>query len=530
MSSMKVLDNQNIKFKNILVDGMWDNANYWFRYSIFKKALSLSNKKVTGLLGEYQRKKVIKIFKLLDIPIYVDFHGEVKKAKKYNSCSKLSMKGVKKISDIKLPYDMPIELIYDAFLKKYKRSTTDISDPNFLSFLSDAISYIETANKIIEKGRYDLVLLSHCVDLSYSSIAVAALRRNIPVFILYGNYGVIRYIRLSKISDIFNFPDRPAREDIEDLCDEKRIMLESIGNNYMKTRFNGGTNDLGAIYAYQKNTTLTSREKIMESYQWDNSKPIICVYGSVWYDYPHSVECMPYDDFYEWISETFSAAITNTSVNWLFKGHPCDEWYGELNNMTMEALVNKKNMKHIRLVQRDWDGFSLLKSIDGVVTCHGTIGIEAAYLKKPVLVTHKGWYGNIGFTITPRSREEYKKLLRSKWWKKIDSNDASTLAKIFSGFYFGIPELGKNYLYQDDANQDAIYWDFEQFYNKQITSIESEADLVNEWVASNSSFYHIYKIKKCEKIISPEPNSHIKTDPRKRALLGKDNYSDTQFK
>jgi Capsule polysaccharide biosynthesis protein len=526
MSSMPGRKVETCQYKNILVDGMWNNANYWFRYSIFRKALSFDSAKITGLLGEYQRKRVLEIFKLLDIEQYLDFYKKIKHAKKNDFQAKLLIKENQSIFDIKLPYDMPIELIYDGFLKKYKRSTVKITDPEFLIYLSDAIKYIEVANELIEEGQYDLVLLSHCIDVSYASMAVAALRKKIPVFLLYGNYGVIRYIKLSSISDIFNFPDRPKLKDIELLCDEKRVMLESVGSNYMKNRFSGGTNDLGAIYAYQKKIANISREAIIDEYQWDKCKPIICVYGSVWYDYPHSVECMPYDDFYEWIKETLDIAVTNTSVNWLFKGHPCDEWYGKLNGMTMENLVNEREMSHIRLVHDDWDGFSLLDAIDGVVTCHGTIGIEAAFIKKPVLVTHKGWYGDIGFTVTPESRDEYKILLNKNWWEKINLDDASTLAKIFSGFYFGIPELGDNYIYQDDANQDAIYWDFKEFYEKEKGSIENEMKIISDWVSSNSSFYHTYKVVQCEKIVSPLSSSHIKIDPRARAKIGRNSCNE----
>ena len=58
---------KNVK-KNVLVDGLWDNPNYWFRYALIRKSLGLSNWSNTGLLGKYSRtmfEKLLNAFVLM---------------------------------------------------------------------------------------------------------------------------------------------------------------------------------------------------------------------------------------------------------------------------------------------------------------------------------------------------------------------------------------------------------------------------------------------------------------------------------
>ena len=44
-------------YEKVLVDFMWDNANYYIRYSLFRSALGLVKAKEFGLIGEFSRDK-----------------------------------------------------------------------------------------------------------------------------------------------------------------------------------------------------------------------------------------------------------------------------------------------------------------------------------------------------------------------------------------------------------------------------------------------------------------------------------------
>jgi hypothetical protein len=58
----------------------------------------------------------------------------------------------------------------------------------------------------------------------------------------------------------------------------------------------------------------------------------------------------------------------------------------------------------------------MLATLDAFVTYHGTVGIEATALGKPVLVADQGWCQDWGFVTGPTSRLEYLELLPTQWW------------------------------------------------------------------------------------------------------------------
>lgn len=80
-------------------------------------------------------------------------------------------------------------------------------------------------------------------------------------------------------------------------------------------------------------------------------------------------------DFLEWIEQTLAVASAQDSVNWLFKAHPCDDWYASIQGTQLEDLVTSTCQPHIRLADKTWNGLDLIHTLDGIVTCHGTIGI-----------------------------------------------------------------------------------------------------------------------------------------------------------
>ena len=44
--------------RKVLVDGLWDNANYWTRFAIVRRALALDGAVEVGILGQYSRQRV----------------------------------------------------------------------------------------------------------------------------------------------------------------------------------------------------------------------------------------------------------------------------------------------------------------------------------------------------------------------------------------------------------------------------------------------------------------------------------------
>ena len=64
------------RFKRVLVDGMWDNPNYFTRYAMLRAALGLAGAEETGLLGRYRRREASASFDLFGIGKRLSFYGK----------------------------------------------------------------------------------------------------------------------------------------------------------------------------------------------------------------------------------------------------------------------------------------------------------------------------------------------------------------------------------------------------------------------------------------------------------------------
>ena len=492
-------------YKKVLIDGMWDNANYWYRLRLAWVSLGLSKAYTVGLIGEHSKSRArnsLKAFGVKNIINIAEFMFDKKRY--YQTAKKIleNLSSSKELLNVTFHCNFPASIIYDSILKRQRKPTVDISDPNLINILAESIGYIYAAETILKNNDYDLIILSHMVDFRYATLAYLGAKYNKKVIVLYGDYGVNRFIKISHPADIFSFPGRPSSHDLKESSPQKEIALEKVGSEYLNKRFSGLTNDIGSKYAYQLRVNTVSRVDLCQSFGWDEDKKIIGVFNSNWFDYPHGSGLEEFSDFYDWINTTLDVAKNANSVNWLFKSHPCDEWYSVPESASLENILKKINLNHIKMVDKKINGLDLIKVIDYVVTCHGTIGLEGAALQKPILLPYAGWYGHAEFSRMSKNKEEYVKLLSEKWWDDIDLASASKKAKIFTGWTFGMPSWQAKYRLNDDSQQDKIYNNIIEFIKENISEITFEISLISSWAEHESKYFHIYKMQNSENYVS----------------------------
>lgn len=124
-------------------------------------------------------------------------------------------------------------------------------------------------------------------------------------------------------------------------------------------------------------------------------------------------------DYEEWFRSTLEAAYTNTAVDWIVKVHPANIVKDAREGVDSEPLEIRtlrdigEIPPHVRVIQADTDisTLSLLSIADYCLTVRGTVGIEAALLGCRVITAGTGRYDGLGFTIDPKDRIEYLRLL-----------------------------------------------------------------------------------------------------------------------
>jgi len=480
----------------VLLDAQWDNPNYWYRYSLIRKALGLSNCSEVAVTGPFNTKRINKTLKTLNINNFGQFESFFPDKEKIKIEVAVFLKNIKTTSDLlnsKMPFDWPSSLVYDGILKHQTNATVDLKHPNFKKNLFEAFSSIYAAKKIIDETHPDLLLISHAIQFRYSALVWQCLLKNIPIIVLYGNHGSPSFFKINSIDDMYNWMDAPDLNDINSLDSTEYEFFHNAGEQYLHKRFSGLTKDLGAIYSYGKRSVIRSKKDLLDYFGWDQGKKIVTVYTANWFDFPHAFGMSNFIDFKDWLDSTIEIAKENSNVLWLFKAHPIDQRYG---GITLKDLMNNVSEDHIKITPDDWNNNMIMNSVDAIITYHGTSAIEFASKGIPVLIPDRGWFHDIGFCIWSRTREEYLDYLKTEWWEEFDIEKSKNLAKVFAGWHFTITKWQEKIFMEDDSLQNELYDHLIDIFNSENKrSLNKEILTLRDWFYSNYRLYNTFKLR-----------------------------------
>lgn len=498
LATISVNNSPDSHIKRILIDGTWDNPNYWYRYALVRRALNLAAGEEVGLIGRWRRRHVRDAFRRFGAVVR-DLPSSHRPSAEYLVQARAMLANVQAPDELRslvFPEGYPWEIFYDGVLKRQLRGSVDVFDPMLPHYLAEQLAAIDAARAVLREQKFDLIVLSHCINFELGALAWMAIRTQIPAIVLYGDFGQQRFMKIRNREELFDFVNRPTPEELRAMPDAYRSVLRCRGEAYFTRRFIGESGDLGARYAHRATAATIDRNSIAAGFGWDAEKPIICVYASNWFDFPHSCRIENFLDFQDWINATLAVAKETPGVNWLFKPHPCDTWYAAPKGPTLSQLVAAADVAHVRTVPQDWASLALMEAINGAVTYLGTIGVELGALGKPVLVADEGWYGSHGFVINPGGRDEYLQTLRREWWlEPRDVNVTKSRALEFAGAYFCQPDWQRSLVLEDDSNQDAIFTRLPEFLETHGEQLQHEIDLIRQWMDSSLTHYHTFKIQ-----------------------------------
>ncbi len=482
-----------------LIDGSFDNPNYWLRFSFVRAALGLKNGRETGLLGPFRREQVGATFRHFGVNDVVSFPDVPVSADARRLADEL-VDATRTADDVlawSLPEGFPAMMVYDGILKRQRLAAVDVRRPDFRLHVREAVESIERARRVIEEGNYDLVVISHPFNFLYGGIAWCALKRGIPVLLPFGAFGTMRITRFDRPEELFSFYDRPTAADFAAAAPAKLAALEEVGRQYIDARLGGQADDLASIYAFRQSGERIDRAVLGAKFGWDPAKPIVAVYASNWFDWPHQLGMSQFRDFLDWTETTFQAARRNEGVNWLFKPHPAEDWFGGASLASIMARIG--TAPHVAIADKAWNNTAVMQTVDALVTYHGTAGIEFASRGKPVLIPDRGKYDDIGFAKVAGSRQNYIDLLGTEWWQGMDLTQAARLANTFAGWWICAPDWQSDMLLEDDPRQDAIYASIPAMLDRNADVVAREIAHLCDWFATGHRFSHTYKMALAER-------------------------------
>lgn len=494
----RMADGQPGNSGRTLIDGIFDNPNYWLRVGLARAALGTVNGEEVGVTGHYRAREVRQTFGTLGVMNIVSFDDvlsppELAEARILTDTLCARTTSADDVISWGLPEAYPGAMVYDAILKRQRSAAADVRHPLFREHAWDSIRSVFAARALLDSIKPDRVLLSHCVNDRYGPLAWIAARRGIPATVLFGQYGTSRFYKLTETDDLFRPFDCPNGEDIAALDLETADALAQLGRDYLTARTGGQGNDIGSQYAFAQATDRLDRAAICAHFNWPVERPIMAVYASNWFDFPHFCGMSNFRDFLDWMEVTLSVARTRDDVSWLLRPHPCDEWYG---GVTLSDLVEDDLRPHLGVSPFGWNGSDVMNSVDGLITCMGTAGIEYAAAGKPALLADRGWYHDADFAVWAESRSAYTKHLESNWWQDYKREDMKRQAEIFAGWYFSRPAWQTGFLTLDDSLGNQLYETLPGLIDENAAEIEREVDLLRDWFQDTPRLFNLYKMRR----------------------------------
>ena len=265
---------------------------------------------------------------------------------------------------------------------------------------------------IIKKKNIKYVVQSETQFIPCGIIFQNCLMNNIKLFAREGAPNWISNTIYSKKNEIYT-----ARDEIDENLFKytKKYFFKKASNqgfDIIRNRFNRKDNVNNWLISTKKNKNKNkyihySKNQICNLYSWDKKKKIVCIFSHLLTDGNFVMGKRLFKSNLHWLKFTLETISKNNSVNFLIKPHPQEDDYNISTN-TIKELQKLGNYKHIKLVPKNISQTSLAKSIDALISSHGTAPLEYACYGVPSLMAGRGKFSFLDFFILPTKISNYK--------------------------------------------------------------------------------------------------------------------------
>lgn len=194
--------------------------------------------------------------------------------------------------------------------------------------------------------------------------------------------------------------------------DQKKIISE-ISNHYKeKTWFHR--------QKLQEGKNIYDKRETLIQLGISPNKKVAVIFCHILYDATFFYGRSLFPTYEKWLVETVRYAQKNENLQWIIKVHPANLWRSKIDGKPLEQLeltILKKEFgnlpDHIKTMPADTavNTFSLFQAIDYGLTVRGTIGMELPCWGIPVVTAGTGRYDSLGFTLDPKNRRDYKRII-----------------------------------------------------------------------------------------------------------------------
>lgn len=327
--------------------------------------------------------------------------------------------------------------IYDAVLRRFGIPTIDqMNYYHRLSVITE-LSYFYGLLDYIEENKICFAVLP---DNAYRGGIVSEIlvQKSIP-----STSGIdINGISIHKYESSEDYKHHcrtPDDEFVHIILNNPSLFLRA--ENYLAFRTSGQEKQHDTMRAYSSDKESINRSNLIKAYNVDPQKKIVLVMAHIFCDAPHSNPQMLFKDFKQWVINTCAHLAANPNVHFLVKDHPSTDLYNEQG--TLKRILDEQGFGD-RFVSQDINTESLIKSVDAMVTCGGTSGMEFPCYGVPVLLAAKPSYSTFPYVVCPQTKEDYYvELNRIHEYKKL-TDDKIRMAKVVLFIIQSLMKVEKN--------------------------------------------------------------------------------------
>lgn len=396
----------------VIADGMWNNPNHFLRLRLFIETLAQRGGfRLLGVLRRRSDRRERRALERIGFRefLYLDEDDEFTTGGFLADADRL-LSGVSSHADLLelgLPHGLPAYVVYDTVLKLARDPQPPVGDPLWRETLAQTLRNLAIYAREIERRKVTHVPLSHPWKSEWASLVWLAIGRQIPAYHLTGFVEGMRIRRFRSRTDYRDPVEHLPVAIFDALPEPVRAELSRIGATELERRSTGASSDINARYAFRPENRIDQRAKARASLAGDDARPIVVIYGHVWFDFPHTYAMSNFTDFRDWMEITLAHVRTAKDVVWLIKPHPTEEWYGGFRL----ADLARDLPPHARLLPLGTDNKTVLTAADCVVMVHGTVGLEATMQGLPVILADRSYFSDWGFAHVARDRADYLRLL-----------------------------------------------------------------------------------------------------------------------
>ncbi len=477
----------------VLIDGMYDSPNHYFRLRLFLDAVSRNEViRPVGVIRNSRERSQCHSLEALGVRDFLILDESGLSTETFRPQARRLMSGVRSHSDLlalDLPHGLPAHIFYDTALKEVSDPQPPLSSDVWERYLAESLRDLAVYERFFDRNDVAHMPYSHPWKNEYATGFWLALSRGVPTYHLTAYLDTLRIVRFRDLAD---YPDKMEKLEyaaFRALPPGLRNDVKALGRGYLAERIQGNTTDINGSRAFDPDCRELDRARARQSLGADDDRPVGLICAHAWYDFPHNQEMTNFTDFIDWITVTIDTIREVEDVIWFLKPHPLESWYGGFRMADAAGDLPE----HIRLLPEKSDSATSLAGADVVVTVFGTIGIEATAGGLPVITADRSYYSDWRFTHEAENRADYVRLLREAATLARPSRDKQDEAAAFA--YFALAP------HPEDAGLvriicDSLGPEVPRFVTRQITEgngddYDREVETVANWLTAGSRSYSV---------------------------------------